>query len=75
MSDLVRHQKTDFLTRRLICHFIFQSKESDAARLAEELGASKAREHELDARLKNEMQRLAEQMEDFEDRRKAEVDN
>ena len=56
------------------CISLYQSKESDAARLAEELGASKARERELESRLNTEMQRLAEQIEDLEDRRKAEVD-
>lgn len=55
--------------------FQFQSKESDAARLAEELGASKAREKELETQLKTEMQRLAEQLEDLEDRHKVEVIN
>ena len=57
----------------LIICFKFQAKEADAARLAEELGASKAREKELESRLNTEMQRLAEEIEDLEDRRKAEV--
>ena len=61
----------DIFTARFL--YCFQCKESDAARLAEELGASKAREAELESRLNNEMLKLAEQIEDLQDRHKAEV--
>jgi len=52
---------------------IFQTHEADAGRLAEELGATKARQQNSESKTSEEIQKLAEQHEDLERKYTSEV--
>lgn len=53
--------------------FFFQSQEGDTARLAEELGAAKAKEKDAESRKDQELQKLSEEHDDLERKCQSEV--
>lgn len=53
--------------------FLFQSQEGDTARLAEELGAAKAKEKDAESRKDQELQKLSEEHDDLERKCQSEV--
>ena len=52
---------------------VFQSHEKDNARLAEELGAARARESEAESRVSQEVHKLSEAQDDMEHKYHSEV--
>lgn len=55
------------------CSWLLQTQEGDKARLAEELGAAKARESDSESRKKVEFQKLSEEQDDIARKYQSEV--